>query len=362
MLDVMPHGKDIYNKSIKQRVTAMTAPTKKHIYLATVTLMSAIGLAACADKPAEQSATADTQAQTSTTEAATPSADAVAPIGDITIKTATGDVTIAGNPHPLAVYDMTAMQNLAVLGVPVEGMPADLRLANLKAANTPDAAEIGTVLEPNLEALNALQPKAIIVGSRMAEKAEELGKIGTVLNLTIDTKNPYEATKQQLTDFGKLFGKEAEATAAISDIDAAIAAAKQAVAGKGNGLAIMVNGNKLSAYGDKSRFGFLHTVFGIPMADANIEDARHGQPISFEYLQKIDPDWLFVLDRGAAIGEEGESAEVVLDNPLMHGTKAWKNKQIVYLSPDSYLAFGGYYQWLNDAQIVTDAFNAKTAQ
>ena len=168
----MPHGKDIYNKSIKQRGTAMTASTKKHIYLATVTLMSAIGLAACADKPAEQSATADTQAQTSTTEAATPSADAVAPTGDITIKTATGDVTIAGNPHPLAVYDMTAMQNLAVLGVPVEGMPADLRLTNLKAANTPDAAEIGTVLEPNLEALNALQPKAIIVGSRMAEKAE----------------------------------------------------------------------------------------------------------------------------------------------------------------------------------------------
>lgn len=329
---------------------------KKRLSLG-LAVMMALGLAACGESKTEQN-TESAQA----TQADAQSTETAAPTGDVTIKTATGDATIAGNPHPLAVYDMTAMQNLAVLGVAVEGMPSELRLTNLKAANTPDSAEIGTVLEPNLEALNALQPKAIIVGSRMAEKAEELGKIGPVLNLTIDTKNPYEATKQQLTDFGKLFGKEAEATTAISDIDAAIAAAKQAAAGKGNGLAIMVNGNKLSAYGDKSRYGFLHTAFGIPMADANIEDARHGQPISFEYLQKVDPDWLFVLDRGAAIGEEGESAEVVLDNPLMHGTKAWKNKQIVYLSPDSYLAFGGYYQWLNDAQIVTDAFNAKTAQ
>lgn len=332
---------------------------KKRLSLG-LAVMMALGLAACGESKTEQN-TESAQA-TQADAQSTQSTETAAPTGDVTIKTATGDVTIAGNPHPLAVYDMTAMQNLAVLGVAVEGMPSELRLTNLKAANTPDSAEIGTVLEPNLEALNALQPKAIIVGSRMAEKAEELGKIGTVLNLTIDTKNPYEATKQQLTDFGKLFGKEAEATTAISDIDAAIAATKQAAAGKGNGLAIMVNGNKLSAYGDKSRYGFLHTAFGIPMADANIEDARHGQPISFEYLQKVDPDWLFVLDRGAAIGEEGESAEVVLDNPLMHGTKAWKNKQIVYLSPDSYLAFGGYYQWLNDAQIVTDAFNAKTAQ
>ncbi len=332
---------------------------KKRLSLG-LAVMMALGLAACGESKTEQN-TESAQA-TQADAQSTQSIETAAPTGDVTIKTATGDVTIAGNPHPLAVYDMTAMQNLAVLGVAVEGMPSELRLTNLKAANTPDSAEIGTVLEPNLEALNALQPKAIIVGSRMAEKAEELGKIGPVLNLTIDTKNAYESTKRQLTDFGKLFGKEAEATTAISDIDAAIAAAKQAAAGKGNGLAIMVNGNKLSAYGDKSRYGFLHTAFGIPMADANIEDARHGQPISFEYLQKVDPDWLFVLDRGAAIGEEGESAEVVLDNPLMHGTKAWKNKQIVYLSPDSYLAFGGYYQWLNDAQIVTDAFNAKTAQ
>lgn len=85
-------------------------------------------------------------------------------------------------------------------------------------------------------------------------------------------------------------------------------------------------------------------------------------PLALNISKKVDPDWLFVLDRTSAIGEEGVSAKEVLNNPLMHNTKAYKNNQIVYVSPDSYLAFGGYYQWLKDAKIVTDAFNAKTAQ
>ncbi|WP_233424926.1 siderophore ABC transporter substrate-binding protein [Moraxella canis] len=335
----------------------MTLSKNKMLPLA-ASLVAAIGLAACSEKPAEAVA----EEPMAPTAQPTQTADTAMSNDTVTIQTATGKQTLPANPHPLAVYDMTAMQNLAVLGVPVEGMPTNLRLTNLKAANTPEAAEVGTLFEPDLEALNALQPKAVFVGSRMAEKAEEIAKVAPVVNLTIDTKNVYESTKQQLTDFGQLFGKQAEAQAAISEIDAAIAETQAAVAGKGNGLAILVNGNKLSAYGQNSRYGFLHTTFGIPMADSNIEEARHGQPISFEYLQKVDPDWLFVLDRGAAIGEEGQSAEAVLDNPLMHGTKAWKNQQIVYLSADSYLAFGGYYQWLTDAQLVRDAFAAKHSQ
>ena len=118
----------------------------------------------------------------------------------------------------------------------------------------------------------------------------------------------------------------------------------------------MVNGNKMSAYGDKSRYGFIHTVLGVPMADNQIADAPHGQPISFEYLQKANPDWLFVIDRSAAIGEDGIGAKAVLDNPLVAQTNAWSKQQVVYLSPDSYLAFGGYYQWMQDLTTIKGAF------
>ncbi len=286
------------------------------------------------------------------------SVDASAASNDavVTIDTVRGDVDLPVNPHPIAVYDMTLMQDLAALGVPVDGLPDNLPLDNLKAADTPESKKIGTLFEPDMEALNEMQPKAILVGSRMAEKYDTLSQMAPTLDLTLDTANIYESSKQRLADLGRLFGKADKAQALQKDIDDAIEKAKAASAGKGNGLVVLVNGNKLSTYGADSRFGFIHTVFDIPAADAQIEEARHGQPVSFEYLQKINPDWLFVLDRTSAIGEEGDGAEVVLDNPLVHQTKAWKNDNIVYLSPDSYLAFGGYYQWLKDANLVAEKF------
>lgn len=286
------------------------------------------------------------------------SVDASAASNDavVTIDTVRGDVDLPVNPHPIAVYDMTLMQDLAALGVPVDGLPDNLPLDNLKAADTPESKKIGTLFEPDMEALNEMQPKAILVGSRMAEKYDTLSQMAPTLDLTLDTANIYESSKQRLADLGRLFGKADKAQALQKDIDDAIEKAKTASAGKGNGLVVLVNGNKISTYGADSRFGFIHTVFDIPAADAQIEEARHGQPVSFEYLQKINPDWLFVLDRTSAIGEEGDGADVVLDNPLVHQTTAWKNDNIVYLSPDSYLAFGGYYQWLKDANLVAEKF------
>lgn len=279
----------------------------------------------------------------------------------VTIGSARGPMTLPTNPHPVAVYDMTIMQDLSALGVPMDGLPNKLLLDNLKAPNTPEAQNIGTIFEPDMEMLNAMQPKAILIGGRMASKYDTLMAVAPTVDLSLDTNHMYDSSKQRLADLGKLFAKSAKANQLQQDIDVAIAKAKSASAGKGNGLMIMVNGNKLSAFGESSRFGYLHTVFGIPVADSNIEDATHGQPVSFEYVQKVNPDWLFVLDRTSAVGKEGVGAKEVLNNSLVHKTKAWQNDHIVYLSPDSYLAYGGYYQWIKDAKAVAEAMQGAPA-
>lgn len=321
------------------------------------TSLALLGCNPVEDTQTEATANTDTTHTPDTVTADT------ATVEKVTIDTVNGDIEMMVNPSPIAVYDMTLMQDLAALGVEADGLPAKLHLDNLTIQDAPQAKNIGTLFEPDMEALNELQPQAILIGSRMAEKQDSLKQIAPTLDMTLDTSNMYESSKQRLADLGKLFNKTDKATELQQDIDDAIANAKAASEGKGNALVILVNGNKLSAYGENSRFGFIHNEFGMPMADTNIEEARHGQPVSFEYLQKTDPDWLFVLDRTSAIGEEGEGADVVLDNPLVHQTKAWKNDHIVYLSPDSYLAFGGYYQWLNDANHIADALaNTKTVQ
>ena len=324
-------------------------------------LVATISVTGCSAPESNDSEPADAKTENKTADNASNVAnnDAVS-VEKITVDTVKGNVDLAINPSPLVVYDMTLMQDLAALDVAVDGMPSGLKLDNLQSKTQPEPKTVGTVFEPDLEALNAMQPQAILVGSRMAEKYDALSSIAPTLDMTIDTANIYESSKQRLHDLGALFGKSAQAAKLQGNIDGLIDETKTLTKDKGKGLVIMVNGNKMSAYGDKSRYGFIHTVLDIPMADDKIADARHGQPISFEYLQKTNPDWLFVVDRSAAIGEDGAGAKAVLDNPLVAQTNAWSKNQVVYLSPDSYLAFGGYYQWMQDLTTIKEAFaNAK---
>ena len=335
---------------------------KRPLLTAMVTaLVATISVTGCSSPESNDSEPADAKTENQTADNASNVAnnDAVS-VEKITVDTVKGNVDLAMNPSPLVVYDMTLMQDLAALDVAVDGMPSGLKLDNLQSKTQPEPKTVGTVFEPDLEALNAMQPQAILVGSRMAEKYDALSSIAPTLDMTIDTANIYESSKQRLHDLGALFGKSAQAAKLQGNIDGLIDETKTLTKDKGKGLVVMVNGNKLSAYGDKSRYGFIHTVLDIPMADDQIADARHGQPISFEYIQKTNPDWLFVVDRSAAIGEDGAGAKAVLDNPLVAQTNAWSKNQVVYLSPDSYLAFGGYYQWMQDLTTIKEAFaNAK---
>lgn len=335
---------------------------KRPLLTAMVTaLVATISVTGCSSPESNDSEPADAKTENQTADHASNVAnnDAVS-VEKITVDTVKGNVDLAMNPSPLVVYDMTLMQDLAALDVAVDGMPSGLKLDNLQSKTQPEPKTVGTVFEPDLEALNAMQPQAILVGSRMAEKYDALSSIAPTLDMTIDTANIYASSKQRLHDLGALFGKSAQAAKLQGNIDGLIDETKTLTKDKGKGLVVMVNGNKLSAYGDKSRYGFIHTVLDIPMADDQIADARHGQPISFEYIQKTNPDWLFVVDRSAAIGEDGAGAKAVLDNPLVAQTNAWSKNQVVYLSPDSYLAFGGYYQWMQDLTTIKEAFaNAK---
>ena len=177
--------------------------------------------------------------------------------------------------------------------------------------------------------------------------------------MTADTANLKESAKERIDALAQIFGKQAEADKLKAEIDASFDAAKTAAQGKGKGLVILVNGGKMSAFGPSSRLGgWLHKDIGVPAVDEAIKEGSHGQPISFEYLKEKNPDWLFVLDRSAAIGEEGQAAKDVLNNPLVAETTAWKKGQVVYLVPETYLAAGGAQELLNASKQVTDAFNA----
>jgi iron complex transport system substrate-binding protein len=140
---------------------------------------------------------------------------------------------------------------------------------------------------------------------------------------------------------GQIFGKEDAVKEELAKVDETITALNdKAKAVEGKSLVVLVNDGSVSAYGSGSRFGIIHDVFGLAQADENIESSTHGQSISFEYIAEKNPEYLFVVDRGAVVGGKS-SAEGVLDNELVNGTDAAKNGHIIYLNPNYWYLSGG---------------------
>ena len=78
--------------------------------------------------------------------------------------------------------------------------------------------------------------------------------------------------------------------------------------------------------------------------DAKNQTSTHGNEASFEYIVEKNPDYIFVMDRDAAIGTDGAKlAQEIMENELVKGKDAYKNGHIVYLKHPAvwYTAEGG---------------------
>ena len=277
---------------------------------------------------------------------------------EVEIQTARGMAKVKQTPEKVIVMDVPAVDTLDILGVKPKGLPNSLYVDYLSHLEA-NAEKVGSLFEPDFETIHALQPDLVIVGGRSSRQYDSMVKVASTIDMTIWGEDLIGQTKARLMAYGKLFNKEAEAEKAKAAFDAKIAEAKQAIKGKGSALVILTNGPKISAYGASGRFGWLHVALDLPEAIENVEESTHGEAISFEFIRKVNPDWLLVIDRAAAIGTKGGGAKRTLDNALIHETKAWKSGQMVYLDPRNiYIASGGIQSMTNTMDELIKAFNA----
>lgn len=276
-----------------------------------------------------------------------------------TIETARGPVEVAETPERVVVFDVAALDTLDALGIRPVGVPAKLYVDYLDGG---DAEPVGTLFEPDFEAVAALDPDLIVIGARSAAQFDTLAKIAPVIDMTVGSDSLLDDARARIAAYGTLFGKEAEAAKLEAELDAELDAARAAVAGKGKALIVMTNGPKVSAYGPGSRFGWLHAAIGLPPAVEHIDAATHGEAVSFEFIHDAAPDWLVVVDRSAAIGESADAARQTLDNPLVADTPAWSKGQVVYLDgAPIYIAGGGVRSLADTLGEITAAFAAAPA-
>lgn len=280
----------------------------------------------------------------------------------VAVETATGPSEVPAMPETVVALDLAAIDTLDALGVGLAGVPAITPPAYLAQA-VEGVPTIGTLFEPDFEALAVMAPDLIVAGGRSQIQVEPLSEIAPTIDMTIWGEDLIGQARARVGAYGAIFGAEAKAAALLANLDTALSETRAAVRGKGDALILLTNGGTVSAYGDDSRFGWLHTALDLPEAFADITAETHGESVSFEFIAEVDPDWLIVIDRAAAIGQEGEAAAVTLDNPFVAGTTAGETGQIVYLdSAALYLAAGGIQSMTLLLDQMHDAFAGAHAE
>ncbi len=274
----------------------------------------------------------------------------------VTIETYRGPAEVSQSPSKVAVFDIAALDTITALGVKPVGVVQPLYVDYLKE-QVAGAEAVGSLFEPDYETVAALQPDLIIAGGRSSKVVPQLKKLAPALDMTIG-ENAVTDGRARLAAYAKIFNKEAEAKALAEQLDTKLKTAQNAISGKGKALIIMTNGPKVTAYGTEGRFGWLHTALKLPEAVEQVEKATHGEAVSFEFINKANPDIIFVIDRLVAIGRDGTSAATTLDNALVHETNAWKNEQVIYLNAANlYIAGGGIQSMLATLDEITVAFS-----
>ena len=275
----------------------------------------------------------------------------------ITITDRNGEVEVPKNPEKVVVLDYGSLDILDEIGVEsVVGVPKSNLPEYLGEFKGDKYTDIGGVKEFNFETINELAPDLIIIEGRQADSLEELSKIAPTIYLGSTGSDYLNSIKNNADVLGKIFDKEKEVAEKLSTIDTRVNEIKSKVTENNlNALAAMVTDGSMSVYGAGSRFNILFNELGFEPTDNSLEVSNHGQSISYEYLAEKNPDYLFVIDKGAVTGK-GNPAKNTVENELVKTTDTFKNGNIVYVDSVAWYVGGAGFKALD--KMLDDVENA----
>ncbi|WP_369069943.1 siderophore ABC transporter substrate-binding protein [Kineococcus terrestris] len=273
-----------------------------------------------------------------------------------------GEVEVPAEPLRVAVLDNTAFETVKAFGITPVAVPKPL----LPGTGFEDweadesIADAGSHREPVLEAVSEAEPDLILGGYRFEDHTEQLSRIAPVLDLapSEDHEGGYvESLKRQTETLGEVLGHPEEAAALIADLEDSVAAAAAATGGESVFLAV-ASGGRID--NGASRLGRILEPLDLVNVLADEGDAVHSDSgLAPETIAQLNPDWMVVLDRDAAV-EEGATSparQLVSEQEAWAGTTFTTQDQVVYLPPTFYVTEGVQaYTAVFDQ--ITDAFTA----
>lgn len=259
------------------------------------------------------------------------------------------DIEFPSDPERLAVMDLGALDILDNIGYAdrIVGVSKGSSIDYLQDYVTnEELINLGTVKEADMEALMESEPDVIFIGGRMSAMYDELVKVAPVYVVYTDMEiGVAESTAVNAKNIAALFGAEDKVDALMEDYNARMDALRTVAEGK-TALVGMVNAGGFGLLGNDGRCSIIGREIGFENVgvDADVDTSAHGNEASFEFVLSKNPDYIFAMDRDAAIGTEGaQLAAEVLDNELVNKTDAAQNGNVIVLEHSNvwYTAEGG---------------------
>lgn len=320
---------------------------KKSMYLKLVAIMAVLTLmlAACSNSSNESNQETKSTKANGSEEVAKPTVE---------ITDAHGTVTVPVNPKNVVALDNRTFETLADWNIDLVAVPKDVMPADSPYVKDDSVQNVGNHREPNLEIIAAANPELVIVGQRFADYYEDIKKLvpnAAVIDLNVDVseeaatpgENLVNGLKNSTIALGQIFDKNEEAKQVVADFDKVIGNAKSAYNGKDKVMSVIVGGGDIgySAPHSGRVWGPMYEIFGwdpaLEIADST--SGHKGDEVSVEAIAQSNPDWLFVLDRDAAISGEEDSVpaqDVIANSPALQKTTAVSKKHIIYAPADTY--------------------------
>ena len=277
----------------------------------------------------------------------------------VTVNHAQGTTVIERVPQRVAVFDLATLDTMSALGVRAAGVPGTVMPTYLDQYADDSYVKIGSLFEPDYDALKSLNPDLIIVAGRSARAYEALSQLAPTLDLTIDPAHFVDGVKHNLALLGDIFNQQQKAQQLNTELNSKLSALRSQASEQGSALVLFTVNGHVIAHAPGERFGMLYELTGLTsVLSANPSSGSKGRPKpgseeakkqQRERQKRLDaalndePNWMFILDRGAATGGEGQAVETLSAMDKVTKTTAWKAEHVYYLDPKAwYLATGGY--------------------
>lgn len=270
-------------------------------------------------------------------------------------------------PNHIVSYDLGVLDSLAALGITAVGVPRSL-YQGTTLEQYQEAPVVGTLFEPDYDALKKLEPDLIFAGGRSAQAIPELEKLAPVAVFNTDTNAYMTRFEANNLALAKAFGKEKEAKELLEKVRTNVAKIQQQNKGQ-SGVFLFVINDMVMAHAPGDRFGYVYELTGLtsvlpaasPRSGPRVRPEPGSEAAKAAQLERekvvlqlaqANPDWLLVLDRGAINGAEKTAANTLANHPLLSQTDAFKAGRVVYLEPNPWYVIGS---GLNNVISITDS-------